>query len=131
MRRYHFLTFLSLFLMAWSSTTWSDSMRGTATTLSKDQFSYSKCIDVAATYREKLTYDELCRYGPACPSVKSNKKYESYCIYNNLSECFENKAWKTANQLLEIPSRTKIGLVTQGLSFKNGTRTGQTCGYYN
>ncbi len=99
--------------------------------LSKEQFRYSKCIDKATVYRERLTYDELCRYGQACPSVKSHEKYESFCLYRNLSECFEHKAWKTSYQLLGLPSGAKIGLVTQELAFKNGVGTGKTCGYYN
>lgn len=131
MRTYNFLVFLSLFLLACLNASWADGLFRASPKLSKDHFSYSKCIDVAAKYREKLTYDELCRYSQACPSVKSSKKYESYCIYNNLSECFENKAWKTAHQLLGLPRSIEIGLVTQGLSFKNGARTGQTCGYYD
>ncbi len=122
--------FLATMLLVFANTAWSESPFG-GPKLSKEQFRYSKCIDKATVYRERLTYDELCRYGQACPSVKSYEKYESFCLYRNLSECFEHKAWKTSYQLLGLPSGAKIGLVTQDLAFKNGVGTGKTCGYYN
>lgn len=54
-----------------------------------------------------------------------------YCVLPNLSECFENKSWKSANQLVGVPNNVKIGLLTQGLSFKKGIKTGKTCAYYD
>lgn len=97
----------------------------------KEEYKYYKCVDTVTNYREKLTYDEICRYGAGCPFENEDGKTIVYCTDQNLSECFENKSWKTPNQLVGVDSRVKIGLVTQGLSFKSGVKAGQTCAYYD
>ena len=98
---------------------------------SKDDYGYSKCIDVSTSYREKLTYEEICKYGVSCPNEKSQKKVTMYCMESNLSECFVYRSWKSPNQLVGIPDSTEIGLLTQGLSFKQGAKSGKTCAYYD
>ena len=98
---------------------------------SKDEYKYSKCVDGFTAYREKLSYHEICKYGSSCPSEKAGSKTVMYCTEGNLSECFEKKSWKNANQLVGVNSNVKIGLVTQGHIFKSGTKSGQTCAYYD
>lgn len=63
--------------------------------------------------------------------LRGRKKTVMYCTEQNLSECFENKSWKSANQLVGLDSGGKIGLVTQGYSFKSGQKSGQACAYYD
>jgi len=97
----------------------------------KEEYKYSKCVDGFTSYREKLTYHEICKYGASCPSEKEGGKIIMYCTEQNLSECFENKSWKSSNQLVGVDSGVKIGLVTQGFSIKSGAKAGQTCAYYD
>jgi antitoxin component YwqK of YwqJK toxin-antitoxin module len=98
---------------------------------SKQDYQHSKCVNETTKYKQKLTYQETCKYGTTCPEKKMNGKTLMYCTYTNISQCFENKAWKTSNELVGISSKIKIGLLTQGLSFKKGADTGQTCAFYD
>lgn len=97
----------------------------------KEDFEHSKCVSSSTKYREDLAYHEICRYGVSCPKEKSDKKITMYCSHANLSECFENKGWKNANQLIGLDETIKIGFLTQGLSVKNGAKTNETCAYFN
>ena len=119
-------------MLAFSANSLSDDFSfGSGIKKYKEEYKNSKCIDKATYHREKLAYEEICKYGISCPSVKTKENITMYCMELNLSECFENKSWKTANQLVGIPSHTKIGLLTQGLSFKQSAKTGKTCAYYD
>lgn len=71
----------------------------------KNEYKFSKCIDGATYYRQKLTYDEICKYGTNCPEHDAKVKVLMYCMYPNLSTCFENKAWKTANELVGLQKK--------------------------
>ncbi len=104
---------------------------GGSTQLSKGDYEKHKCI-TGPTYRmERLAYKEICKYGKyGCPLKAYKEKRMMYCKHENLSECFENKAWLNKNQLVGLPENIEIGLITQGLSFKNGARSGETCAYY-
>jgi hypothetical protein len=104
---------------------------GSGSKKSKGEYEHSKCIENSTNYRERLTYEEVCKYGVSCPSVKTKDKITMYCMESNLSECFVNKSWKTDNQLVGVPGHKNIGLLTQGLSFKQGVRAGKTCAYYD
>ena len=98
---------------------------------SKDSFKYSKCNSVRTTFTEKLTYDELCRYGTGCPSVKRKEKYTAYCTTEKLSQCFEEKGWRLGHELVGLSKEIEIGLMTQSRSIKNGVMSGESCAYYN
>ena len=97
----------------------------------KAGYKFSKCINGATYYRQDLTFDEVCKYGKKCPDKNTGKKFTVYCMEKKLSECFENKAWRTANELVHLPKRIKIGLITQGLSFRSGASPNKTCAYYD
>lgn len=97
----------------------------------KSDYKYSKCIDGPTKYVENLAYEEICKYGSSCPEKRFEKKIKMYCRESNLSQCFEKKAWKTPNQLLGIQPNTTIALLTQGMSYKKGAKSGHTCAYYD
>lgn len=109
----------------------NESPFGQAGQKAKEDYTHSKCIKNTTNYTEYLTYEEICKYGTSCPEKNQKNKFRMYCMESNLSECFEKKSWKTSNQLVGLPSDIKIGLLTQGMSFKKGAKSGQTCAYYN
>ena len=98
---------------------------------SKKDYNNSKCFKGTTKHRQKLTYQEVCNYGAKCPEEKYDKQAVMYCLEKNISQCFENKTWKTANELVGILSNIKIGLLSQGVSVKNGLKTGETCAFYD
>ncbi len=98
---------------------------------SKEDFARSKCVDTVVKYKELLSYEEICKYGFSCPKRPFKDKQPMYCVHKNISECFEKKSWQTSNQIVGLPLHIKIGLLTQGLSFKKGANSGKTCAYYN
>jgi len=98
---------------------------------SKKDYSSSKCIKGTTKHRQNLTYQEVCNYGAKCPEEKYDKKAVMYCLEKNLSQCFENKAWKTGNELVGIPSKIKIGLFSESVSVKNGLKTSEACAFYD
>jgi len=100
--------------------------------VTKEDFNKRKCIKSSTKIKERLSYQEICKYGAnGCLKIKPQDKQLMYCQENLLSKCFENKSWVTSNQLVGLPEHIKIGLFTQGLSFAKGAMTGQTCAYYD
>ena len=97
----------------------------------KDSFKYSKCNNAPTGLSAQLTYDELCRYGTGCPAVKKQTKYDSYCSRENLSQCFEDKAWQSANEVVGLSPEIKIGLFSQDIAINKGVVSGKSCAYYN
>ena len=98
---------------------------------SKEHYKYSKCVEGATYFRQKLSYDEVCKYGSRCPKQDSKTKVRMYCMHKNISECFEKKAWKTENELVGLSSSIDIALLTQGLSYAKEASPNKTCAYYD
>ena len=100
--------------------------------LPKESYKQHKCVKHSTKHRQKLTHEEICKYSKqGCITAKNIKPQNMYCTENLLSECYVNKSWVTANELVGLPKDIKIGLLTQGLSFKKGAKTGKSCGYYD
>ena len=96
----------------------------------KLNYKFEQCIDGVTQYREALTYDEICKYGSGCPAEPHAKKKEMFCQSENLSECFEQKQWKTAHELIGVEQQIEINEVTQGFNSKRGAKKGKTCAHY-
>ena len=100
--------------------------------LTADDFVKSKCVNSITYYSELLSSKEVCKYGSnSCSNIDSSAKVKMYCLHENLSECFENKAWLTEHQLMGLPESIEIGLVSRSMSYKSGVRSDQVCAYYD
>mgnify|MGYP006939815699 CR=1 FL=1 len=100
----------------------------------KNEYKSSKCVVgtfAATSLRAKLTVNEVCKYGKkGCPSIKSRKKIDAYCGYETLSECFNNNAWFSIDQILDVSLRKEPGLITYGLS-KKSKNVNKTCAFWD
>ncbi len=100
--------------------------------LKADDYFKSKCVNSISYYSELLSSKEICKYGSnSCSNIDSSKKVKMYCLHENLSECFEAKAWLTEHQLVGLPASIEIGLVSRKMSYKSGVRSDLVCAYYD
>ncbi|MRI32499.1 hypothetical protein EOPP23_05805 [Endozoicomonas sp. OPT23] len=101
----------------------------------KSEYLNTKCINGTKAINStsaKITYNELCLYGEiGCPDSFFKGKIKAYCKHNELSKCFNKKGWMTINQLIGIPDKVKLGLITYGLGKKTSLTYGKTCAYWD
>jgi|SRR5690554_1250374 len=107
------------------------SFSGFKTLHAKDEYTHSKCIERRAHYSERLSHEEICEYSSACQDAMVGEKVEMYCDQENISQCFESKAWITANELVGLSEAVDVGVVTVTSAYKNGVTSASTCAYYN
>ncbi len=80
------------------------------------------CIaELSQLYVRTLTAGEACTYAGLCDE---KNKVELYCQQLNLSECFEEKAWKNKAALLEPFDNKNIRITP----LRRGTNS--ACAYY-
>jgi len=96
-------------------------------------YSEKKCADVDVHYSNYLSRDEICKYRvEGCIAESNDKgKVKMYCLEVDLSKCFENKRWKTINELVGLKSDISVGNVSTKQMYIGGVRSGQVCAHYN
>lgn len=97
----------------------------------KEDYKYSKCVDIYIYHQAELSQEEICQYSISCPSKPPKKRANMFCTEENISECFINKSWKSANQLVGIPENQKIGSFSRSMTAKAGEISGKSCAYYD
>lgn len=128
------MKYVVVLFILFSNTTFAGGLFSNSMKKTLEEYTYSKCVNNVHTVtmlKAKLTTDEVCRYGKyGCSSIQATDKILAYCSLNTLSQCFEKKAWKTIDQILNFPITKVPGAVSYGLN-KEGIHKGQTCMFWD
>lgn len=98
---------------------------------SSEGYKHSKCIEEAVNHKQKLTYQEICKYSSGCPEEKSDEKILMYCLRSEINQCFESGAWQTINEVVGVSNTVKVGILSNEFSVINGVKASKTCIYYD